>query len=65
MKQVTFTLSITEANLLFKALGRMPFTEVYELIGKMNQQANEQLAGDNSATPFSTANKANQNGDGH
>lgn len=52
MKTVTFTVSIDEANLLFKSLGRMPFEQVYELIGKMNEQANAQLSGNSSATPF-------------
>lgn len=47
MKELNFTLSIDEANLIFKALGRMPFNEVYSLIGKMNAQANEQLAPQN------------------
>jgi hypothetical protein len=43
MKTIDFKLTIDEANLLFKALGRMPFAEVYELIGKLNEQANRQL----------------------
>jgi hypothetical protein len=41
---VTFTLSLEEANKIFKALSNLPFGEVYELIGKLNDQANEQLA---------------------
>lgn len=43
MKKVTFTVSIEEASTIFKALGKLPFAEVYELIGKLNEQANEQL----------------------
>jgi hypothetical protein len=43
MKNITFTVSIEEASTLFKALGKLPFVEVYELIGKLNEQANEQL----------------------
>jgi hypothetical protein len=42
-KQVNFQVSIEEANLIFKALGKLPFAEVYELIGKLNEQANAQL----------------------
>ncbi|GAB4396891.1 MAG: hypothetical protein OHK0053_12020 [Microscillaceae bacterium] len=42
--KVCFEVSIEEANLIFKALGRMPFAEVYELIGKLNAQANAQLS---------------------
>jgi hypothetical protein len=47
MKELNFKITIDEANLIFKALGRMPFSEVYSLIGKMNAQANEQLAPQN------------------
>jgi hypothetical protein len=65
MKQVTFNVTIDEANLLFKALGRMPFEQVYTLIGKMNEQANQQLTGNNSATPFITTDNSEKNGDGH
>lgn len=43
-EKVQFNLTIPEANLIFKALGRMPFVEVYELIGKLNEQANQQFS---------------------
>ena len=43
-KNITFTVSLEEANKLFKALGNLPFAEVYELIGKLNEQANSQLS---------------------
>lgn len=43
---VVFDLTIAEANLIFKALGKLPFEEVYELIGKLNTQANQQLKTD-------------------
>jgi hypothetical protein len=62
MKKVVFTVTIDEANLIFKSLGRMPFEQVYALIGKMNEQANEQLSG-TAATPF--IKPAEKNGDGH
>lgn len=44
-KPINIQLNITleEANLIFKALGTLPFSEVYELIGKLNEQANQQL----------------------
>jgi|JI81BgreenRNA_FD_contig_31_4809112_length_687_multi_2_in_0_out_0_2 hypothetical protein len=41
--QIVFQMTLEEANLIFKALGKLPFEQVYELIGKLNQQANEQL----------------------
>ncbi|BDD06433.1 hypothetical protein [Aureibacter tunicatorum] len=44
MKNITLNVSIDEANTIFKALGKLPFEEVYELIGKLNEQANEQTS---------------------
>ncbi|NJO00786.1 MAG: hypothetical protein HC880_03035 [Bacteroidia bacterium] len=41
--KLTFEITLEEANLIFKALGKLPFVEVYELIGKLNDQANRQL----------------------
>ncbi len=40
---IDFKLSLDEANLILKALGKLPFEQVYELIGKLNRQANSQL----------------------
>ena len=62
MKEITFTVTIDEANIIFKGLGRMPFQEVYQLIGKLNEQANRQLQGTGTAVPsINTA--ANGNND--
>jgi hypothetical protein len=47
---VTFTLSLDEANKVFKALSNLPFAEVYELIGKLNDQANQQLTRENRSS---------------
>lgn len=41
--EVQFTITLKDANLILKALGKLPFEEVYELIGKLNVQANKQL----------------------
>ena len=46
MKEVTVKLTLDELNLIFKALGNEPFREVYELIGKLNEQTNAQLSED-------------------
>ena len=43
MKNVTFTVTVKEANMIFKALSKFPFEEVFELIGKLNEQSNQQL----------------------
>lgn len=40
---ITLELTINEVNLLFQALGNRPFNEVFELIGKINEQAGNQL----------------------
>lgn len=41
---IQFLVTLEEANLIFKALGKLPFADVYALIGKLNEQANNQLA---------------------
>ncbi|MEM7655894.1 MAG: hypothetical protein AAF399_07185 [Bacteroidota bacterium] len=43
METIELTLTLEEANLILEALGDMPFKEVFELIGKIQQQASEQL----------------------
>ncbi|MCC5944817.1 MAG: hypothetical protein JJT94_07770 [Bernardetiaceae bacterium] len=43
MTKIRLEVSLEEANLIFKALGKEPFADVYELIGKLNEQANAQL----------------------
>lgn len=45
---VNFQITLDEANVIFKALGQMPFSDVYALIGKLNEQANRQLNHPNS-----------------
>ena len=40
-----FELSLDDANLLLAALGKAPFEQVANLIGKMREQAQPQLAG--------------------
>ena len=40
---IALELTINEVNLLFQALGDRPFNEVFELIGKINEQAGNQL----------------------
>lgn len=41
--EVELNLTLEETNLILKALGKLPFELVYELIGKINHQANAQL----------------------
>ena len=40
---IQFQLDIEEANTILKALGRMPYEEVYQLIDKLQHQAQAQI----------------------
>ena len=42
--EIRFTLMVDEANLVLEGLGNLPFAKVYALVGKLQQQASEQLA---------------------
>lgn len=44
MEKVKFVVTLDEAKKIFEALGKLPFADVYELIGKLNDQANEALS---------------------
>ncbi|MCH2021812.1 MAG: hypothetical protein MK207_04970 [Saprospiraceae bacterium] len=41
-KNIKLNLNFDEVNVILKALGQQPFNEVYDLIGKIHDQANEQ-----------------------
>lgn len=41
-KKVVLEFNYEEINTLLKALGNLPFNEVYELIGRIHEQANIQ-----------------------
>lgn len=40
--QVKLQVTMDEAKMIFRALGKLPFEEVYELIGDLNKQINDQ-----------------------
>ena len=42
VQNIKLDLSIEDINLILKALGNLPFNEVYDVIGKIHDQANEQ-----------------------
>ena len=50
MKDVTFTVTIDEANLILEGVGLLPFAKVYLLVGKLQEQAKQQLNGDAQST---------------
>lgn len=39
-KDLDIKLNMEELKVVFKALGKLPFEEVYEIIGKLNDQVN-------------------------
>ncbi|MFK7796100.1 MAG: hypothetical protein AB8E82_01515 [Aureispira sp.] len=41
-KPIQLDLNFEEVNTILKALGNLPFNEVYDLIGKIHDQANQQ-----------------------
>lgn len=43
MKEINFLLTLEEANQILAALGQGPYLQVYRLIEKIQQQAQEQL----------------------
>ncbi|WCL82428.1 hypothetical protein PPO43_04860 [Saprospira sp. CCB-QB6] len=42
-KPLLLQLDMQEINKILQALGQRPFNEVYELIGKIHEQANAQM----------------------
>lgn len=44
-KELILKVTVEEGNMIFKGLGKLPFEDVFELIGKLNEQANHQLNG--------------------
>ena len=49
MKDISLTLTIEETNLVLEALGNLPFTRVFALIGKIQEQARQQLSDETPA----------------
>ena len=44
MREIDLRISVDEVNLILEALGDLPFVKVYTLIGKIQQQANQQIS---------------------
>jgi hypothetical protein len=54
---ITLELSMDDLNIILKALGNLPFNEVYEIIGQIHAQANQQLFGIESIQSSLTENE--------
>lgn len=48
-KEINFTVTVDEANLILEGIGVLPFARVYQLVGKLQEQAKRQIQGDSSA----------------
>ncbi len=46
MKEINLQINLEEVNLILEALGNLPFIKVYTLIGKIQEQAGQQLSAD-------------------
>lgn len=42
-KEVKIVLTVEEANIILSALSKLPFEQVFKLIGSIDKQATEQL----------------------
>ncbi|MEM6633018.1 MAG: hypothetical protein AAF694_25320 [Bacteroidota bacterium] len=51
MKEITLTLTVDEANQILDSLGKEPFNKVFQLINKIQQQANPQLNNNTNPPP--------------
>lgn len=45
MNKIKLEFDIDETNLILEALGQQPFARVFQLIGRIQEQARAQLAG--------------------
>ena len=62
MKEINLTVTIDEANLILEALGNLPFSRVYTLIAKLQEQAGQQL-NSNAAKPEMNSDKTVSSGE--
>ncbi len=58
-KQITLQLDLQEVNTILKALGAMPFMEVYRIIEKIHVQASEPAALPAKPAPRKTPKRKN------
>jgi hypothetical protein len=42
-QEINLTVTVDEANLILEGLGNLPFSKVYALVGKIQDQAGRQL----------------------
>lgn len=59
-KEIQLQFSPDEVNLILEGLGNLPFVKVYQLIGKIQEQASQQVSGDNGQTPAPASDRATE-----
>ena len=59
MKELTLVLTVEEANIVLDSLGNMPFRSVYQLVGKIQAQAEEQLGANSQSNEIKVASVKN------
>lgn len=52
-QEVKLTLSVGEVNQILDALGNIPYRQIYQLIGKIQRQAEDQLQPSANPNPLS------------
>mgnify|MGYP003994061241 CR=1 FL=1 len=55
--EINLTLTIDETNLILEALGNLPFSKVFTLISKIQEQASQQISPEVAATEDSDNNQ--------
>ena len=51
MQEINLSLAIEEVNLILEGLGNLPFARVYALVGKIQEQAAQQIKSANVSRP--------------
>ena len=44
-QEINFSLTVDEANVILNSLGNMPYSQVFQLINKIQMQAQQQMDG--------------------
>jgi len=58
MQQIELQLTIDDVNLILEALGNLQFAKVYTLIGRIQEQAAQQIRSNGSRVEAAPAGKA-------
>ena len=49
MQEINLRLGVEELNVILEGVGNLPFAKVYALVGKIQEQAAQQLRADHAA----------------